>query len=105
MKKTAKPSKTKKPRHIKQSDWDSVDSPPLDAKALKKMRPAKQVLPAAFVKAVEEGRVGRPKSAHPKRAISLRLDDDLVKALRASGKGWQTELNALVREAVAEGRI
>ena len=32
--------------------------------------------------------------------ISLRLDADVVERLRASGAGWQTRLNALLRETV-----
>ena len=32
--------------------------------------------------------------------ISLRLDADLVERFRASGAGWQTRLNTLLREAV-----
>src|SRR5690606_2990087 len=35
-------------------------------------------------------RRGRPPLENPKQAGKLRLDADLVAALRASGKGWQT---------------
>ncbi|HEY4943198.1 MAG TPA: hypothetical protein VII56_17340 [Rhizomicrobium sp.] len=35
----------RRPKHISQSDWDAVDSPPLTASQLKRMRPASQVLP------------------------------------------------------------
>lgn len=48
-------------------------------------------------------RRGRPKgstSAHSKQAVKLRLDPDLLAALRASGTGWQTRVNAILREAV-----
>ncbi len=44
---------------------------------------------------------GRPAVAHPKKVISMRLDDDVVAALRASGKGWQTRVNQLLREYVS----
>ena len=33
---------------------------------------------------------GRPKSATTKEPVKLRLDADVLAALRASGDGWQT---------------
>ncbi len=40
---------------------------------------------------------GRPVQASTKQAVKLRLDPDLLVALRASGRGWQTQVNALLR--------
>jgi uncharacterized protein (DUF4415 family) len=46
-------------------------------------------------------RRGRPPSPETrKQPVKIRLDPDLVAALRASGPGWQTRLNAALREAV-----
>lgn len=48
-------------------------------------------------------RRGRPKgsiSPNAKQAVKLRLDPDLLAALRASGAGWQTRVNAILREAI-----
>ena len=45
-------------------------------------------------------RRGRPPSQTRKQPVKIRLDPDLVAALRASGPGWQTRLNALLRKAV-----
>lgn len=45
-------------------------------------------------------RVGRPPLANPKVAVKLRLDEDIVEKLRATGKGWQTRVNAALREYV-----
>jgi uncharacterized protein (DUF4415 family) len=48
-------------------------------------------------------RRGRPPgstSPTSKQAVKLRLDPDLLAALRASGTGWQTRVNAILREAV-----
>ncbi|MFD2238226.1 BrnA antitoxin family protein [Aureimonas populi] len=54
-------------------------------------------------------RRGRPKVAHPKERITLRLDQDLAAALRASGRGWQTRVNQALREWIerdaANGRM
>jgi hypothetical protein len=45
-------------------------------------------------------RRGRPPLAGaPKTAITLRLDEDVVKAYRETGKGWQTRINADLRRA------
>ena len=43
---------------------------------------------------------GRPKLEKPKEQLTLRLDADVVEALRASGKGWQGRVNEIVRAAV-----
>jgi len=41
---------------------------------------------------------GRPKIEHPKRQVSVRLDADVLDALRASGPGWQSRMNAALRD-------
>jgi uncharacterized protein (DUF4415 family) len=53
-------------------------------------------------------RRGRPVgsvAAVTKSPVKLRLDPDVLAALRATGKGWQTRVNALLREAVGSGRL
>jgi uncharacterized protein (DUF4415 family) len=42
-------------------------------------------------------RRGRPPSEHPKEAIKLRLDHDVLVHFRATGRGWQTRINAALR--------
>ena len=42
---------------------------------------------------------GRPRSPTRKVPLKLRLDPDVVKAFRASGPGWQSRINAALREA------
>jgi len=48
---------------------------------------------------------GRPPLDETKQRIAIRLDRDLLAGLRAGGRGWQTRVNALLREALAEGRL
>jgi uncharacterized protein (DUF4415 family) len=43
-------------------------------------------------------RRGRPPSASPKQATALRLDVDVLARLRASGPGWQSRVNQVLRE-------
>jgi len=45
-------------------------------------------------------RRGRPKLANPKRQVTLRLDADLIEQLRASGPGWQSRINDILRKHV-----
>jgi len=58
---------------------------------------------AARVEAIRKR--GRPKSAAPKEKINVRLSPHVLAALRATGKGWQTRIDALLQEAVAAGRV
>ncbi|MFY8107321.1 MAG: BrnA antitoxin family protein [Elstera sp.] len=44
-------------------------------------------------------RRGRPPKAVRKKQITLRLDPDLVQAMRDSGKGWQSRVNSILRAA------
>lgn len=37
----------------------------------------------------------------PKQQITIRLDADVVDALKSTGKGWQTRLNSILRKALA----
>ena len=50
-------------------------------------------------------RVGRPPAAVVRPSVTMRLDADVLARLRASGKGWQTRVNAILREAVEQGRV
>lgn len=45
-------------------------------------------------------RRGRPPLDNPKRQVTLRLDGDLLDRLRATGPGWQSRINDLLRKAV-----
>lgn len=47
-------------------------------------------------------RQGRPPVAHPKKLVSLRLDQEVLAAFRALGPGWQTQLNAVLLAHVAK---
>ena len=35
---------------------------------------------------------GRPRSANPRKLISLRLPEDVIRRWRATGPGWQTRM-------------
>ncbi len=44
---------------------------------------------------------GRPKAAVTKEAVKLRPDPDVLAVLRATGPGWQTRVNTMLRERFA----
>ena len=46
-------------------------------------------------------RMGRPPSARPlKVPTTIRFDADVLAALKASGKGWQTRVNEVIRKSI-----
>jgi uncharacterized protein (DUF4415 family) len=67
---------------------------------------APELTDAQLARAVvsEGGRpVGRPRLAHPKEAVKLRLDAEVLVHFRRTGPGWQTRINdALLRVARAK---
>lgn len=48
---------------------------------------------------------GRPRVAIKRPTLNMRVDADVLAYLRATGKGWQTRVNALLRDAVTQGRL
>jgi uncharacterized protein (DUF4415 family) len=87
---------TKKPTGL--PEWsDPDDAPPLTPEMLDQ---AETFEGNAFVR---RGR-GRPKSATAKEQISVRLDPDVLAALRAAGPGWQSQINVLLRQALRAGK-
>ena len=41
---------------------------------------------------------GRPRAEKPKVSTTLRLDADVMAQFRAGGRGWQSRINAALRE-------
>lgn len=48
--------------------------------------------------AVQRAGLGRPPLASPKRALTVRYDADVVEAFKATGRGWQTRMNAALKD-------
>jgi uncharacterized protein (DUF4415 family) len=42
-------------------------------------------------------RRGRPRLASPKVSTTLRLDADVLEKFRATGPGWQSRINAILK--------
>ncbi len=48
---------------------------------------------------------GRPAAAVPTETVNIRLDADVVAHFRATGRGWQSRINAVLRKAAGLGPI
>ncbi len=48
---------------------------------------------------------GRPAVAIKRPTLNMRIDADVLAHLRGLGKGWQTRVSALLREAVNNDKI
>ncbi len=97
--------KTKKPEFkagqgFSKADWDAVDSPTLTKEELAHARPFSDAFPELAEK-MRKNLGGRPPLARPKRAISIRLDQDVIDKFKASGPGWQGRINEVLKRSVA----
>ena len=50
-------------------------------------------------------RIGRPRLQSPKVQLTVRYDQDVVEAFKATGSGWQTRMNDALREWLREHRL
>ncbi|MDO8347683.1 MAG: BrnA antitoxin family protein [Rugosibacter sp.] len=83
------------------------DARELDDEWSAKAKPASEVFPpeiyAALV-AMKRPR-GRPKADETKVFTAIRLDADVLAAFKSTGKGWQTRVNAALRQFIDEHPI
>jgi uncharacterized protein (DUF4415 family) len=86
---------------------DNVN-PEWTARDFAKAKPASSVLGQIFSPAVAREMLkprGRPRVAEPRGRINMRVDPNVLNALRSSGRGWQTRVHAVLSEAVAAGKF
>ena len=78
------------------------DSPELDDAFFERARPAAQVLGQDVVDALvlsrKRGRPSGSRAAQRKEQVSIRLSQDVLAHFRAGGPGWQTRIDAALRE-------
>lgn len=75
------------------------DNPELTEEELKEMRPFREVFPD-LAASIDRKLAGRPKAETPKKAISIRLDQEVIDRFKATGEGWQSRMNEALRRAV-----
>ena len=74
------------------------DARPFDQEWLARMKPASAVDTADMKRRVR----GRPRLEATKHLVSLRLDPDVVERFRATGPGWQSRINEVLRAHLPE---
>jgi len=81
------------------TDWDDDDLPEWtdDQFARAQVSIGSRIIQAANGTLT---RPGRPVLENPKKQVTLRLDPDVVEKFRATGKGWQSRINAELRKAL-----
>jgi uncharacterized protein (DUF4415 family) len=82
------------------------DNPEWTAEDFAKARPIEELLSPdqlAIFKANTKG--GRPRIENPKVPVKLRLDSVVLEALRATGPGWQTRINDMLKSKISRGKV
>jgi uncharacterized protein (DUF4415 family) len=83
-----------------------TENPEWTADDFRRARPALDVLPAEVIGAIKRYRGQRgPQKSATKELISLRVDRDVVDAFRATGRGWQTRANEVLRSYAKKGGL
>lgn len=87
-----------------QSHTADTDNPEWTDTDFARAQPAHEVLPAIFSKARTESLLsrGRPKVDVTKVRVGIRLSPDVLNHFKASGDGWQTRIDAALRQFIAE---
>ncbi len=79
------------------------ENPEWDEDAFKKAKPASEFFtPEQFAALSKKRPRGRPYAERAKVSTSIRLDADLLEALRATGRGWQSRVNSILREKIMQ---
>ena len=86
----------KKPEKIDQKDWEFVDSPPLSEELLTKMESVSKHHPNI------PKRVRGRQNSPVKIPISIRLSPDVLQYFKSNGKGWQTNIDSILKEYIKE---
>jgi len=81
------------------------ENPEWTAQDFAHARPASEVLPQIFGTEVAQEMLkprGRPRAQHPKERINIRLSHEVVEYFKSAGDGWQTRIDAALRQFIAE---
>jgi uncharacterized protein (DUF4415 family) len=88
------PAKKSASRRSSRSDLARVDAHVIRAREYEEL----PELTEAMLARGKVNKGGRPRSANPRKLISIRLPEDVIERWRATGPGWQTRMaNRLAR--------
>ncbi|CAN5297047.1 BrnA antitoxin family protein [soil metagenome] len=88
----------------REANLTDPDNPEWTKADFARARPASEVLTPAQMAQFKRA-PGRPKLEKPKVPVSLRLDPDVLNFFKASGPGWQTRLEDVLRGAMGKGPV
>lgn len=77
------------------------ENPEWTAQDIARARPAAEVLPELFGAVVAQEMLkprGRPRADVVKDRITIRLSSEVTAAFRATGAGWQTRMDAALKD-------
>ena len=80
-----------------------AENPTWTLETFKKSRPANEVLPNIFSDQISQELLkprGRPRLETPKERINIRLSYEVIQHFKSSGAGWQTRIDAALREFI-----
>ena len=95
--KTPKPLTDAEEGAIQQGIAADPDAAEASDEALAQARPFAAAFPE-LADSIRRAR-GRPPVEKPRRHVSLRLDPDVLEKFKATGKGWQSRINDVLRDA------
>ena len=73
------------------------DAPEASDEQLAQAKPFAEVFPE-LMESISRGR-GRPTVETPRQQVSLRLEPDVIAKFKATGKGWQSRINDVLKKA------
>ncbi len=92
-----KPLTTAEEAKVRRQIASDPDSPEATDEELAQAKPFAEVFPD-LMESIKRAR-GRPSVEKPRQQVSLRLDPDVIKAFKSTGKGWQGRVNEALRKA------
>ncbi len=81
------------------------ENPEWTAEDFAKARPASEMLPQLFGEEATRKMLkprGRPPVEFPKERINIRLSHEVVEHFKSTGEGWQTRIDAALRQFITE---
>ena len=90
----------------KNASRPDAENPEWTEQEIRDARPLMDLLPKETAAAIRRYRGQRgPQKKPTKQLISLRIDRDVVAAYRATGRGWQTRANDVLRAHVKKSGL
>jgi uncharacterized protein (DUF4415 family) len=91
-----RPLTDKEETEIQKMIASDPDTPEATDEQLAQARPFAEAFPD-LMESIKRSR-GRPVVESPRQQISIRLDPDIIKHYKATGKGWQSRMNDDLRK-------